>query len=149
MTQCSSRCASPEHGLVDQKTINHLRIAERNRNLARTLLAPAQAGLEPSPWEWVAVILFYSAVHYVNAYLWEQYHLAPRDHSERTYGVQRDTAISNCDFNYDTLKDRGFQARYNERYSLSEQAPGALLDVDLRAVEATVTQALGQPVPIW
>lgn len=95
------------------------------------------------------MILFYSAVHYVNAYLWERYHLTPRNHAERTYGVQRDPAISVCDRNYDTLKAVGFHARYDERYSLSEEDAGTLLDVDLRAVEAMVLKALGQPVPAW
>jgi hypothetical protein len=95
------------------------------------------------------VILFYSAVHYVNAYLWERYHLDPRDHAERTYGVHRDLAISACSLNYDTLKDVGFHARYDERYNLSEQDARVLLEVDLRAVEVRVMQALGQPVPIW
>jgi hypothetical protein len=134
---------------VDQKTIDHRRVAARNRDLARTLLAPAQAGLEPAPWEWVAVILFYSAVHYVNAYLWEQYHLTPRNHGDRTYGVQQDLAISGCAQSYDDLKDVGFHARYSENLTVSERTARMLLQVRLRDVEATVMQALGQPVPVW
>jgi hypothetical protein len=132
---------------VDQKTLDHLRVAERNRDLARTLLA--QSELAPEPWEWVAIILFYAAVHYVNAYLWERYHLAPRNHDERTRGVHHDTALSSCYLSYDTLKDDGFHARYNEGFTLSEADARALLNGELRAVEASVMQALGQPVPTW
>ena len=124
-------------------------MAARNRNLARSLMAPAQAGIEPAPWEWVAVIVFYSAVHYVNAFLWERYHLTPRNHGERTYGVQQDPLISPCAQSYDDLKDIGFHARYSETFSVSEQSARMLLNVRLRDVEATVMQALGQPAPIW
>jgi hypothetical protein len=134
---------------VDQKTLNHLRVAARNRDFARALLSPAQPGLEPAPWEWVAVMLFYSAVHYVNAYLWEQYQVEPRNHDERTHGVQRDPAIGPCRFSYGALKDVGFHSRYTETFGLSEQDARFLLDVRLRAVEATVMQALGQPLPRW
>jgi len=132
---------------VDQKTLDHLRIAQRNRELARSLLA--QSELEPEPWEWVAVILFYAAVHYVNAYLWERYHVAPTNHDQRTHGVRYDSALSVCSSSYDILKAHGFHARYNEGFTLSELDARSLLNSELRAVEATVMQALGQPIPTW
>ena len=132
---------------MDQKTLDHLRVARRNRDLARALLA--QSELAPEPWEWVAVILFYSAVHYVNAYLWERYHVNPTNHGERTYGVHHDLATNSCRVEYDRLRDQGFVARYDERLDISEQQARDLLEVDLRAVEAAVMQALGHPVPVW
>jgi hypothetical protein len=132
---------------VDQKTLNHLRVAQRNRDLARALLA--QSEIEPEPWEWVAVILFYSAVHYVNAYLWERYYFAPTNHEQRSHGVHNDTALSICSSGYETLKGWGFHARYNEGFAVSEAAARLLLNGDLRAVEATVMQAPGQPIPTW
>jgi hypothetical protein len=132
---------------VDQKTLDHLRVAQRNRDLARALLA--QSELEPEPWEWVAVILFYAAVHYVNAYLWERYHLVPKNHAQRTRGVDHDTAISVCSISYEILKNRGFHARYSEWFTFTESDAHALLNNQLRAVEAAVRQALGQPVPTW
>jgi hypothetical protein len=71
---------------VEQRTGEHLETAERNRDLARLLLAPSMAaslsthGFRQPPYEWVAVIVFYAAVHYVNAYLWERLRLEPNDH---------------------------------------------------------------------
>ena len=132
---------------MDQKTLDHLRVARRNRDLARALLA--QSELAPEPWEWVAVMLFYSAVHYVNAYLWERYHVKPANHAERTYGVHQDSAINACEDEYDRLRDQGFVARYDERAGVSENEARNLLQIDLRMVEATVMRALGQPVPAW
>ena len=95
------------------------------------------------------MILFYAAVHYVNAYLWEQYHVSPANHGERTHGVHHDSAINACRVEYDRLRDQGFVARYDELANISERGARDLLDVNLRAVEATVMQALGQPVPVW
>jgi hypothetical protein len=132
---------------VDQTTLDHLRVSTKNRDLARALLA--QSGLDPAPWEWVAVIAFYSAVHYVNAYLWERYHLSPANHQERSYGVLHDQAVNGCKEEYELLKDRGFHARYSERFSLTVQEASALVTGELRAAEAAVLLALGQPLPTW
>jgi hypothetical protein len=128
---------------VDRKTLDHLQLAERNRDIARKLID------DPTTVEWAAIAMFYSAVHYVNAYLWERYHKAPRDHGERTWGVHQDAGINACLSNYDLLKDVAYHARYTETYTLSEQDARALLEVDLRAVEFTILTALGRPIPTW
>ena len=93
--------------------------------------------------------MFYSAVHYVNAYLWERYHKVPRDHSERSWGVQQDAGINACLTSYDFLKDAGYKARYDETYRLSEQDARTRPDEDLREVEATILGILGLSVPTW
>jgi hypothetical protein len=134
---------------VDPKTINHLRIAERNRDLARALLSPALSGLRPSPWEWVAVMAFYAAVHGVNAYLWETRRYAPSTHGDRSMQVQYDLRINRCRQGYIRLSFVGYHARYTETYGITEQYARTLLEVHFRRVEATVMQALGQPVPVW
>lgn len=84
---------------MDRKTRDHLRVAQRNRDLARALLSRNR--LAPEPWEWVAVIHFYAAVRYVNAYLWERYHVEPANHQQRTYGVHQDSAINACQGEYE------------------------------------------------
>jgi len=133
---------------VDQKTLDHLQLAERNRDVARKLLDD-QAATYPPLVEWAAVAMFYSAVQYVNAYLWERYHKAPRDHGERTWGVHQDSGINACLTNYNFLKDAGYKARYDETYSLSEQDARTLLEEDLREVESTILRILGLPIPTW
>ena len=132
---------------MDQKTLDHLRVARRNWDLARALLA--QNVLAPQPWEWVAVVLFYAAFYYVNVYLWERYHVDPANHAERTYGVHQDSTLNACRDEYERLRDGGFRARYDERFAISEPAARRLLEVEFRAVETTVMRALGQPVPVW
>ena len=134
---------------MDPKTVNHIRIAERNLDLARALLDPALGGLRPTPWEWVAVIVFYAAVHMVNAYLWETRKYTPANHGDRRTAVRLSLPISRCSGNYRALQDAGYYARYDEMFAVSEQQAHTLLVVDFRRVEATVMQALGQPVPAW
>ena len=57
---------------MDQRTREHLDLAERDHKLAQDLLGLAASGtLRPPPYEWIAVVAFYAALHYVNAYLWE------------------------------------------------------------------------------
>ena len=134
---------------MDPKTANHLRISVRNRDLARALLGPANDGLQPSPWEWVAVMAFYAAVHAVNAYLWEVRRYDPANHGDRRAQLRLSLPITACSRDYRHLERLGFNARYDERFSLTEQQARELLDVDFRRVEATVMQALGQPAPVW
>ena len=107
------------------------------------------ASLRPTPWEWVAVIAFYAAVHYVNAYLWETRRLKPANHGHRGAEIRADSRLVWCRAGYRALQDTGFRARYVETYTLEEQRARSLLNTDLRLVEATVMQALGQPAPIW
>jgi hypothetical protein len=134
---------------VDPRTINHLTVSARNRDLARVLLSPSLSGLQPSPWEWVAVIAFYAAVHAVNAYLWETRRYAPSTHGERSTEVRFNLPISACRTSYQNLSHAGYYARYDEEFSLTEREARGFLDVDFRRVEATVMQALGQPAPVW
>ena len=95
------------------------------------------------------MIAFYAAVHYVNAYLWESRRFAPTNHYQRRAEILADPSLLGCGLSYRALQDNGFYARYAETFSLSEQAACGLVEVDLRLVEATVLQALGQPVPVW
>ena len=134
---------------MDPKTVDHLRISARNRDLARALLSPAYAGLQPSPWEWVAVITFYAAVHVVNAFLWESRRYAPITHADRSREVQYSLPISRCRTSYMRLSRAGYRARYDEQFSVTEHDARALLEVHFRQVEATVMQALGQSAPVW
>jgi hypothetical protein len=134
---------------VDPKTVKHLQISARNRDLARALLAPEQAGLQPSPWEWVAVMAFYAAVHAVNAYLWEAQRYKPASHGDRRHALVSASSLRGCIRSYGYLNQAGFDARYDETYALSQLGARTLLDVEFRRVEAAVMQALGQAAPAW
>jgi hypothetical protein len=113
------------------------------------LLEPGLSGLQPSPWEWIAVMAFYAAVHCVNAYLWETRHFAPLTHRDRRLALQNAPQIRSCANSYGSLNLAGYHARYTETFSLSERDARTLLQVDCRGVEAIVMQALGQPAPTW
>jgi hypothetical protein len=134
---------------VDPKTVRHLLIAERNRNLALALLDPARGGLRPTPWEWITVMAFYAAVHAVNAYLWESRRFVPSSHGDRSREAQFSLPISQCRASYQLVNRAGYRERYDDRFSLTEQGSRTLLNVHFRQVEATVMQALGQPAPVW
>ncbi len=131
------------------ETLDHLQIAERNRELARALLDPSNASLRPSPWEWVAVVAFYAAVHYVNAYLWETQGVDPGGHGRRGKEVQRNPRLAACFGSYQRLTGLAWSARYSRGFVLPEQDARDLVDVDYRLVETTVLTALGLPVPQW
>jgi hypothetical protein len=94
-------------------------------------------------------MVFYAAVYAVNAYLWETRRYAPRSHAERSSEVRYNLPISACRVNYQTLNRSGYDARYDETFSRTEQKARELLEIDFRQVEATVMQALGQPAPVW
>ena len=136
---------------MEPRTVEHLTIGEKNRDLARALLTPSQAalGLAFAPWEWVAVIAFYAAVHDVNAYLWESAHIEPATHGERLAYVRRDRALRRCQSGYARLQNFGFHARYTPGYVVSEHDARELVTVDLRAVEVAVMAALKLPAPAW
>jgi len=132
------------------RTVAHLTKADHHRAVAQALIGSAGSQVsQPPPIDWALVAAFYAAVHYVNAYLWERYHKAPGDHSERTWGVQQDSGINACLTSYDFLKDAGYKARYDETYSLSEQDARILPEEDLREVESTILRILGLPIPTW
>ena len=66
---------------MDQRTSEHVETAQRCRDIANLLLDATSP--TPPPYEWAIVLMFYAAVHYVNAYLWERQRFEPADHLER------------------------------------------------------------------
>lgn len=94
-------------------------------------------------------MVFYAAVHAVNAYLWEFRRHEPPNHGDRRISIRSTLPLRGCHRSYRSLEEAGFDARYNEKFSLTELGARELLEVDFRQVEATVMQALGQPTPVW
>jgi hypothetical protein len=128
---------------VEPQTNRHLQIAERNRGIAVAYQAKGATDIQPPAYEWVAVMAFYAAVHYVNAYLWEIRRYAPPDHQNRNTLVNGDPALRQCRAEYDRLLNSGFRARYVPGFRLDEQEARDLIDVDLELVRQTVRGALG------
>ena len=110
---------------MEQKTRNHLAKARRNERFAGVLflfyLTPGgitPRGQQPTPDQpaellWSVVVAFYSAVHYVNAYLWEKYRFSPPNHAAREQRIYADSTLARIAISYDMLKDWGMQARYD------------------------------------
>lgn len=128
---------------MDQRTREHLDLAERNRDLARALLSPAISGsLQPSPYEWIAVIAFYSAVHYVSAYLWERHREVIDEHPRRSARVRTEGILRRCASQYGRLANAGWNARYTRGFQLSRHDAERLVNFDLANVESVVIAAI-------
>jgi hypothetical protein len=124
---------------VELRTQEHIDTAAYNRDLARSLLIPAVApGLPKPPYEWATVIAFYSAVHLVNAFLWERYRVGPRNHAERGHYVRTDPVLRRCAQAYARLLDVGFKSRYVRRYQIEPARANRLINFDLATVESVV-----------
>jgi hypothetical protein len=128
---------------VEPRTREHLETAARNRDIASGLLDPASSiRIQPPPLEWAVVAAFYSAVHYVNAYLWERQRYEPRDHAARQSAVARVPDLRPASASYTNLRDLAFAARYIPGYRLPRRIAEQALRVDLVAVETAVLTAL-------
>ena len=126
------------------ETIQHLETAARNRDLARALISHGPGmGMNTPPYEWVAVVAFYSAVHYVNALLWEWRSIKPDTHTERTWYVGNHAPLSGFSLDYRLLNSHGWNARYAPGYRLQQSQVAVLVNVHLDQIEATVCSALG------
>ena len=130
---------------MEEQTRQHIALAERNRLLATTLL---NGVVQPVPSEWAAVIAFYAAVHFVNAYLFEQLRASPMSHGERNGYFWTDRRLATCRRPYRRLLDAAYQARYAVDFELSEQQARDLVEADLAAVETVVRNALSLPPAI-
>ena len=134
---------------MNDETIDHLRIVDSNRELALALLHPGAGDIRPRRWEWTGVVAFYSAVHYVNAYLWERRQVAPSSHADRRRLFYSDSFLVPVGRHYQLLQAYGYQARYEVDFVASEAEARGIVGIDLRAVEAAVLRALGLAVPTW
>jgi len=99
--------------------------------------------IEPPPHEWVAVVAFYAAVHYLNGYLFEVRGYVPPNHDSRALLVRGDPVLRQCHPEYQQLWDHGFRARYWRSYRLPEADARALTEVNLVHIASVVMAAVG------
>ncbi|MBA2446594.1 MAG: hypothetical protein H0V51_01065 [Chloroflexi bacterium] len=127
---------------MDPKTSAHLETAARNRDIAALVAQSSSLDVQPPPFEWAVVVAFYSAVHYVNAYLWEKQRYEPPDHGARRNAVLRIAELRVADSAYANLRDLAHRARYRPRFRLPRADAEHVLRADLPLVERTVLGAL-------
>ncbi len=103
---------------MKQQTRDHLDAADRHREVATFL-----RGFElPDAWpEWAVIATFYSAVHCVNAYLWDTYNFTPRNHQDRTLAVHSDGTLISISRCYDLLRDSAYACRYDPMFRASDR----------------------------
>lgn len=133
---------------MEARTREHLDRAGRNRDLALALIDPAlPTGLHPPPLDWAVVAAFYSAVHYVNAHLWESRRSEPANHAQRRAAVVRERDLRPSSFSYARLRNLAFRARYDRLFQPSRTEAEQAVRGHLARVERTVLAALGLPLP--
>ena len=128
---------------MDLRTREHLARAARNRDVARALFhAQLPVAVGSPPYEWVAVIAFYAAVHLVNAHYWERRKQDPGGHGARARWVAGDPELCSAHPSYARLSDLAWYARYAPTFHLSRADAADVLNTDLAAVEVAVRGAL-------
>jgi hypothetical protein len=85
----------------------HLKKARESEKLADTMQPSSQASIN-----WRLVILFYVALHYVEAYLAKTMDAHFRSHTTRDNVVTRDSNLRKVRTEYFHLKYFGYNARY-------------------------------------
>lgn len=85
----------------------HLEKARGNESFAATITHENQTKIG-----WILVVLFYAAVHYVEAYLAVQLGIHARSHTMRDSYVAKDANLRRIYSSYQHLKYFGYNARY-------------------------------------
>ena len=115
-------------GLSSQE---HLKKARDNSKFARSL----QGSALQHP-EWVVVGAFYSALHYINAYL-TSVGLEAGNHSKRMWYVSTIASLRPIQREYLRLTDKAWKVRYATS-NITESEAQTLLDLDLNHIEANL-----------
>ncbi len=137
------------------RTQEYLAKAERNRDTARALIDPvAPIRLSPPPFEWALVAVFYAAVHYAHALLFERHGIEPTSHKARRDALSREREFQAQSpykltvlQHYLNLADLAYQARYPLGFTAQRIDVDGALYVDLDAVRRAVYGALQLPLP--
>jgi hypothetical protein len=113
----------------------HIKKARENEAFAGTLDTASQASLN-----WKLVAMFYTAVHYIEAYLAKQLNQHLRSHTTRDNYVARESNLRNIRNQYSKLKYYGYNARYEPDQFTDRDVKDAI--GDLAHVKATITLLL-------
>lgn len=116
---------------MEEQTEQHLAVARTNRRVATEYFtfATSQFATLPAPAiEWTVVIAFYSAVHYVNAYIWETLGREPANHGQRKAIVFADRRLERIAPTYADLQAQSMLIRYGRTFHLSPERIQEALD---------------------
>ena len=112
---------------------NHLAKAKRNKQF---LIAHLTGIIEKCP-DWASIVAFYSALHFVDAYLKKQYNLDFQHHAERLTFMS--VNVIEIYAPYSRLFDYGFDSRYKSIADTpSYEEVKSAIDFDLKDVEEFV-----------
>lgn len=116
-------------------TQEHLAKADRNAAFALSLPLDSQARID-----WALIILFYAALHYVEAYLAKMgQHL--RSHTARDLIVGRDSNLKKIYTEYQNLRFYGYNARY-EVYGFKAEDVTQHAAKDFATIKASIRAIL-------
>lgn len=125
---------------MHRRTELHLLTARHNRDFAVTLVNTYDDA--PPSLNWAAVMAFYAAVHYVNAYLWEIAQVEPSSHSERAKLINTWPILDPLIPGYRKLQGYSINARYSPGFQMQPRDVRGLLDTDLVVVAQVIESAL-------
>jgi hypothetical protein len=111
---------------------DHLTKAANNEKFADSLSLNGRTEVE-----WALTALFYSALHYVEAYLHKQFKIDSRNHDSRDKAINRDSRLRRVFVEYQKLKTLGWAARYS-RTEFGRQAY-----IDARPHLSTIKAKIG------
>lgn len=85
----------------------HVKKAQGNETFAASIAPNTQTEID-----WTLVVLFYAAVHYVEAYLYKQWGQHVRSHTTRDKYFGKEASLKKIFAPYSHLKFYGYNARY-------------------------------------
>lgn len=113
----------------------HIKKASENEIFADALGTTTQASVN-----WKLVVLFYTSVHYVEAYLAKQLNQHLRSHTTRDNYVAKEANLRKIRSQYSHLKFYGYNARYEADQFTANDVKDALND--LATVKSTIQPLL-------
>ena len=116
----------------------YVSLAERNERFYRVISDPAASQRFP---DWEVTALFYSALHYINAYL-SLTGIPPRSHVDRSNVIVSNPALRELVNSYRELHERSLEARY-DLVPISAELVDQLESVDFLRVKSHIRGLLG------
>ncbi len=94
--------------------------------------------------DWAATVLFYTGLHYIDAFLAERRNIHPSTHKFRDNTVAMIAELRPIYRDYSALKDASFNARYIPRTPFTDKYVYDLENTHL----AKIKSQLGQHIPV-